>query len=406
MGGMKSSSLFFACFFWLMMVACQPQTAQPLVIIATPSALDANFQTYQHASGVFSLRIPPQWIPDELPADGGLRIQFTSIEGSERVVRLSISVINTGHPLTAEAFIQAVNAYQPPPDLAQIPWAPTSDLAAMPDGSVRLAGIRAYPTLGTRALNIFLQGNGSYFSALEVDVTDIPPDVLQTLLAVVNTYRVNPTMPLNVGEVTQAGIVAASGVVEFLNYWHWSDINGGFNLTGQVKNNADSALEAIRLTAYLYDSEGNQLAQHADVLPYEVLASGELAPFRLRFDTGRPSTAVRYEIHVAARTVESNRQDVGNSQYFLIGEDQALYNSSDNLVIRGLVQNNHTQLASNIRITATVFNEQGQVVATETTFIPRETLVPNEASPFEVTLYDLGGNAFRYTLTAHGNLDG
>lgn len=386
----------------LSLSACIAQNAEPLVIVATPNAPDAGFQTYQHDSGVFSLRVPSDWIPDQLPDDNGLRMQFTAVEGAERVVRLSIMVVNTGTPMTAEAFINAVNAYQPPPDLSSIPWRPLSDPAAMSDGSVRLVGLREYPNLGTRGLNIFLQGNGSYFSALEVDVTDTSPEMLETLLAVVNTYRIDSRVPLMQGRVAPPGVMVASGELIFNSYSHWQDSNGGFNITGQISNAADQPLEAIRLTAYLYDEANRQLAQRADVLGYDVLNSQESAAFRIRFDTGRPSTAVRYEIHAAAREANLNLERRYDNSRFIFGEENVFYNPNGFLTISGLVQNNGQRIVGSVKVLAAIYNEAGEVVAAESTFIRQDELVPGEAAPFEITIFDSGGSAYRYTLMAQG----
>jgi len=385
-----------------LLTACGQQSAEPLVVIATPDALDAGFRTYQHESGAFSLRIPPNWIPDELPDDNGIRMQFTAVEGNERVVRLSLTLVNTGQALTPEAFIQAVNAYQPPADVSAIPWEQVEAPAAMQDGSVRLTGYREYPTLGRRSLNIFLQGNGTYFSALEIDVTDIPQNILNTLWAVVNTYEVNPDAPLNAGEVTQIGATVGTGVVGFGSLSHWVDSDGGFNITGEVTNNSGRDLEAVRLTAFLFDSDGNALTERADVLVYDVFYAEETAPFRLRFDTGRPTTAVRYELHAAARQAEFSLTGYFGRDSFLIGEDQAVYNTNNNLTIQGVVQNNTDAVVGTIKITATIYNDSGAVVGTESTFINRDSLIPQEAAPFEVVFYHLGGDAFRYVLTAQG----
>ena len=56
-----------------------------------------------------------------------------------------------------------------------------------------------------------------------------------------------------------------------------------------------------------------------------------------------------------------------------------------------------------MKIIAAVFNEDGKIVGTETTFINQEQLLPGEAIPFEITVFDLGGGAFRYTLVAQGS---
>jgi hypothetical protein len=376
--------------------------AQPLVVVATAPAPDAGFSTYEHPSGVFSIRIPPGWIPDQLPDQNGLRVQFTAIEEAARVVRLTIYVVNTGQPLTAEAFAQAVNAYQPPPDVAAIPWKPTSDPTAMTDGSVRLTGIRAYPLLGDRALNIFMQGNGSYFSVIEVDLTQASADQLQILMAAANTYQVNPNAVMNVGQVEAAGLTSESGVIAFRSYTYWQDSQGGFNITGEVLNLTNDPFEAVRLTAYLFDSDGNQLAERSDLIPYDVIGGNEAAPFRIRFDTGRPSTAVRYEIHAAARSAAFTLQTFYGSSNFIISQDSAGYKSGF-LTVSGVVQNIGPKLTTNIKVIVTIKNSQDQVVATEASFLTQAQLLPGETAPFEVTLYDLGGEPLYYNIMVQGH---
>ncbi len=391
--------LFFLCSMFLL-VACQENTGTPpLIVVATRAPLDAGFQTYAYPTGLFSIRVPPQWIPDQLPYEDGVRVQFTSVENNERIVRLTLAVVNTGAPLTADAFAQSVQTYQ---TQAAGTWTETSPPVAMADGSVRLQGLRLYPTIGIRAFNIFLQGNGSYFSALEADVTAADGNVLQTLLAAVNTFQLNTNIPLEIGKVNPIGVTSASGVLGFQNYLHWEDTNGGFNITGEVTNLAEVPLEAIRLTAYLYDTNGEVLAERSTILAYEVLAPQQSAPFRIRFDTGRPSIAVRYDIEGAARAADFSLQTFYGNENFLIGEDRAFYNQNGFLTVSGLIQNNNSQLATAVRVIVAIVNEEGSVVATQDTFINQDQLLPGEATNFEVTFDDVGGNAFKYKILVQG----
>ncbi|KAB2903307.1 MAG: hypothetical protein F9K27_13770 [Anaerolineae bacterium] len=394
----------FLLFLILLLAGCIDGggTAAPLIVVATRAPLDAGFQTYLHPSGVFSIRVPPQWIPDQLPFEDGVRVQFTSIENSERVVRLTVMVINTGEPLTAEAFARAVQAYQPQEDGV---WTATAPPAAMTDGSVRLQGLRLYPTIGTRGFNIFLQGNGSYFSSVETDVTGADSAMLQTLMASVNTFRVNTNVPLGIGSVNPMSVTSASGVLGFDHYTHWEDTNGGFNITGEVKNLAEVPLEAVRLTAFLLDAEDNILVERSTILAYDVLAPGESAPFRIRFDSGRPSIAVRYEIQGAARAAEFSLSTFYGNDNFLIGEDRAFYNTNGFLTVTGLIQNNNTKLAKSIRVLVAIVTDEGQVVAVQDTFINKDQLLPGEATSFEVTFDELGGNAFKYKILVQGTTD-
>ncbi len=381
------------------------QSADPVFVVATPVPPDAGFVTYRHPSGVFTLRIPPNWIAGELPDPNGVRVQFTALEGEAALTRLSVYVVNTGQPMTPEAFAQAAAAYQPPPDQARYEWVEL-ERVAQPDGSLRIVGVRTYPTLGPRALNIFLQGNGTFFSALEVDTTDAPPQVLETLTAVVNTFRVNTEAALAVGSVQQAaaGVTSYSGVIGFNGYYAWTDREGVFHITGEVVNTTPAPLEAVRISAVLYDAQGRRLAEQSDILPIDVLSSGQGAPFDLRFEAGKPTTAVRYELNVAAREADYALRSFYGPENFAVANDEAVYNAQGTLVVRGELANVGTQVAEAVRVVAALWDDAGHVVAVQTIYVSRPRLVPQEAVTFEVPFYELGGSAVTYTLTVVGQV--
>jgi hypothetical protein len=214
--------LMLLCGLLLIMTACEGdvQGNDPVFVVATPVPADANFITYRHSTGVFTLRIPPDWIAGDLPDANGVRVQFTALEGDQAVTRLSIYVVNTGQPMTPEAFARAANAYQPPSDLATYDWREV-DRTDQRDGSRRIVGVRTYPMLGERSLNIFLQGDGAFFSALELDITDADVATLERLMTVVNTFRVDQTADVRIGSVQQAAaqVTAYSGVIGFNGYY-------------------------------------------------------------------------------------------------------------------------------------------------------------------------------------------
>ena len=378
----------------------------PLILVATPVPPDAGFMSYTHPSGVFSLRLPPDWIAGDLPDPNGVRVQFTTIEDSQAVVRLSVYVVNTGQPMTAEAFAQAANAYQPPGDVAGYEWTEI-ERAAQRDGSRRIVGVRTYPVLGPRSLNIFLQGDGAFFSALEADVTDIDAATLDRLAAVVNTFRINRDANLSIGTVQQAaGVTSYTGVIGFDGYLAWTDGGGTFHLTGQAVNTTSQAIEAVRLSGVLFDSQGRRLAEQSDILPLDVLGPGEAAPFDLRFEGGRPATAVRYELHVAGRQADYALQTFYGPGNFAVANDRAIYNERGTLIIQGELANIGPSVATAVKIVATIWDDQGHVVATETVFVAKPQLVPQEAVAFEVPFYQLGGPAVTYTLTVQGTVGG
>lgn len=392
---MKRLFSYSALFAILLLVGCSTnRNTEPLVQVATSAAPDSGFLNYVHPSGVFSVRIPPSWIPNDLPDDNGVRVEFSTLENSESVVRLTIYVVNTGTPMTREAFLQTTNAYLPPQDFANFNWRMIESPVDQPDGSRRVVGVRDYPIIGSRALNVFMQSSGRYFAALETDVTDAPLTTIDTLTAVVNTFRINDSAQIEEGSV--AGGVTYSGNIGFESYQHWQDSGGGFNITGLVLNNQDVAVEAVRITGYLYDARGNQLADESIILPVEVLRPDESAPFRLRFEGGRPSSAVRYELHAAARIADFALDTFYPTENFEVVHT-ADFNDTGNLVIRGQIVNRGTQLVRGVKIIVGVFDENNNVIAAETQFISKDQLLPNEVDGFEIPVYDLGGAAVRYS---------
>ena len=377
---------------------------EPVIRVATQIPPDADFITYRDPNGVFSLRMPPDWIAGELPDANGVRVQFTDVDGGQAVTRLSVYVVNTGAPMTPEAFAEAVNTYQPPADLAQYEWTEV-ERADMPDGSRRITGVRTYPLLGPRSMNIYLEGDGSLFSALEVDLTGANDDLLTTLSAVINTFRVDPQAELAVGAVQQAASVTSySGVIRFNGYLAWTDPSGVFHITGEAINTTQQPLEAVRLSGVLYDAQGRRLVEQSDILSVDVLGAGEGAPFDLRFEGGKPPAAVRYELNVAGRDAEFTLADFYGPGNFTVANDEAIYNDRGNLVIRGELANTGPSLATAVRVVVGIWDDQGHVVAAQTVFVTDQELVPQEATGFEVTFYDLGGPALNYTLSVVGTV--
>lgn len=379
------------------------QSNDPVFIVASPQPLDAGFVNYRHSSGVFTLRIPPDWIAGELPDPGGVRVQFTTVEGNEAITRLSIYIVNTGAPMTPEGFAGAVAAYQPPDDLAAYGWDEV-DRTVMRDTSHRITGIRLYPMLGPRQLNIFLQGNGAFFSALEVDVTDADQATLETLTAVVNTFTINTDAEVTVGTVQQAaaGATSYTGVIGFNGYHTWTDGDGVFHITGEAVNTTPYPIEAVRISGVLYDAQGRRLAEQPDILTVDILNSGQGAPFDLRFEGGKPVTTVRFELNVAARDAEYALDTYYGPENFRTANVEATYNAQNVLVVRGDLANIGPDIAESVKVVVALWDDQGRVVGAETLYVNKPQLVPQEAITFEVPFYQVGGPAITYTLTVLG----
>jgi hypothetical protein len=390
--------MLFCTLITLVAAACD---TSPVVVVATPVPLDARFRTYRHPSGVFKLRLPSDWSVRDLSHGDTIRVEFSPPGNAG--LPMTVYVVNTGTVLDAASLLDAINRYQAALNGDSSVYHEVSR-NAQGDGSWRLAGVRQTP-IGPRLLNTFLQADKAFLSAIEVDLTDANDAMQQTLRAIINTYRVDPTVVIGASQIQApegTGGNVSSGVLAFGGLYTWTNPQGAFIVNGEVTNQSGGPLEGIRITAILYDAQNNALVEQANVIPLEVLDDRAKAPFSIHFRNGKPSQAVRYELQAAARNAEYAISTHLGDDSFIRGNDKAQYNANGYLTVGGDVVNKTQGPARYIKATVTLYNEQQQVVATDNAFLSKPELLPGETSHFEVTFYEVGGNAARYVITIEG----
>lgn len=386
-----------ACLLTVLLIlsACN---GAPSILVATPLPPDATFRTYRHPSGVFTLRLPAEWSVRDLSSGDAVRAEFSA--PNTNGLPLSVYVRNSGMLLSAPALIEQIDLY-----LQTVHGSAYREISrtAQGDGSWRVVGVRQ-TGIGERALNTFLQADGTFLSVIEADVTDLDESALQTLRAVINTLRIDPSAALRVADLRQAPEmpVMELGALTFSGLHSWTALNGDFVINGMVTNNAGAPLEAVRLTALLYDSNDAVLAEQANVLSAEVLLPNASAPFSIRFRGGKPARAVRYELRGVARHAEFALQNYLGEEAFLRGNEVARYNANGFLTVSGDIVNQTQGAANFVKIIIAVLDDQGRVVATDSTFLNRPTLLPGEAARFEIVFPELGGGAIRYVISVEG----
>ena len=389
-------------FCWL----CNACQGGPVILVATAVPPDEAFRTYRYPNGVFSLRLPADWSIRDVSSTGAIRVEFSPPNNDG--LPLTIYVVNTGQPIDTVTLLNSLSPFQVTLNGSSADYHEISR-NAQGDGSWRLVGIR-HTSIGDRQLNIFVQADQTFLSALQIDLTNADATRLTLLRAVANTLRINASAQLVVNNNT--GALAATpdvnvnnasvGTLTFDSFLEWTDSSGGFNINGQVTNHSGNPLEAVRITGLLYDAQSNVLTQAENVLDAAVLLDGMTASFSLRFRDGKLPQAVRYELQGAARDAHYNLQTYLGPDSFLKGNEKASYNAAGDLVISGDLVNKTTQPGHAIRIAVTVYDIQQRVAGTQTTFVAKPDLLPGETSHYEVTFYQLAGNAARFVTRAEG----
>jgi hypothetical protein len=375
------------------------------VVMATPVPVGGDFQPYAHPSGVFWLRLPVDWAVNDLSTGDTLLVEF-SPPGAVRPP-LVVHALNTGAPMTVESFERAIadyqntyygdaTVYQPQPRVVQA------------DGSWLIPAL--HQTIAeTLQLNTFFERAGPFFIALEVVVPAGDPALLETLDAVIDTFGVDRDARIEAdaaGEVLPAGAPQepfAAGVVGFRGLFTWTDAQGAFIINGQVVNNDVASLTFVQITADLLDAAGGLLAEESDFATADVIAPGQTAYFTVRFPDGRPAEAAQYELHANARHVLPAAESFYGPEHFTL--EYAADYKDGYLTVDGTVTNNGDVPAYYVKVTAIVFDDLGRVVAVETTFGEKRDLGPGESTPYQVTFFELGGQAVSHTATVQGSLE-
>lgn len=391
---------FWMVIIWIAALALAACDSSPVVMVATPVPPDAGFRTYRHPGGAFSLRLPPDWSVRDVSQGSAIRVEFSPPGNTG--LPLTVHIINTGSVLSAGALLEAIDRYQ---QVINGDPAVYHEIGrnAQGDGSWRLVGVRQTP-IGPRQINTFLHAEGAFLAAAEVDLTGLDAAQLMTFRAVINTLRVDAGAALAASSLQPPplGEGAAPGALEFAGLLAWINPQGELILNGQVINRAGRPLEAIRVTAIMYDAQNTPLAEQSNVVPVEVLADSEAAPFSIRFRGGRPARSVRYELLAAARNAEYALESYLGADQFILGNDLATYNANGFLIVSGDIVNRTQAAAFFVKAIVTVFDEQSRVVAADSVFINDTQLLPGEVGRFEVTFPELGGSAIRYTISVEG----
>ncbi len=382
--------------FLVALASCVRADPSGGVMMITPTPSHA-LQLYLHPSGIFSLRLPADWSLNDLSTDDTQFVEF-SPPGAMRAL-LTVYITNMGTPLSVETLEQAIAAHQAS-RYSTGSYHP-QERAVQVDGSWLVPAVH-HTAETSLQLNTFYQRSGAFFVVLEAVLPE-DPDQLRTLDQVIDTLAVDPNAAGSIRAThhIEAPAQEATGTIAFDGMYTWTDTQGVFYLNGQVTNQDVLSVEFVRITARLFDAVGDILAEESDFAAVQVLAPGEAAPFSVRFPGGRPAMIVRYELHASARHAVDGAPDYYGPSNFVL-EDRADYNDQGHLVIGGTVTNIGSAQAKDVKIVVTIFDGQGRVVAAGNAFGQQSNLAPEESTDYQLTFFELGGEAVHYVSKAGG----
>ncbi len=166
--------------------------------------------------------------------------------------------------------------------------------------------------------------------------------------------------------------------------------NGDLHVVGEVENSTSGSICDVKVAGTFYDSSGQVVAISAVYTLLDIVGSGKVAPFDLAL-LDPPSSVDHYDLQVeyaitnsAPLRVEvvSNQGSISNGDYHVLGQ----------------VQNKNSFTVNSVRVVATFYNAQGEVIGAVISYTALDTLGPDQTTAFDIALADPPEDVDDYAL--------
>ena len=186
---------------------------------------------------------------------------------------------------------------------------------------------------------------------------------------------------------------------EVLNVTPHQGTDGDLWLYGEVRNGGLRHLRGVEILATLYDEDGKVLATDTGYVSTplqgtlwhrDVLYSGEVAPFRILFESAGQWKDWKITLEYAEATI-SDYDDHYPDLELLSHQGRAIDAWLSNYRVSGEIQNVGQMETGNVRMTVTLYDSQDRVVGIGDMYMTEDdTLLPGEVVPFAVDIYARG----------------
>jgi hypothetical protein len=170
----------------------------------------------------------------------------------------------------------------------------------------------------------------------------------------------------------------------------------GYHIMGEIQNNSDTPMAAVKITAILYSREGGAHYKESgtdytytllDVIPAKGKAPFDIGPYK-------HSSVKKYYLQVQGEQGNLSRQDI------VVLSDN-FYTEGEWLHIRGEIKNTGTTEAEFVKVVITLYGEDGRVVGVDYTYTTLDKIPAGGVSSFE-SRTEHGINFDHYEIQVQG----
>ena len=192
---------------------------------------------------------------------------------------------------------------------------------------------------------------------------------------------------------------AAYAEVVIQNDQKYIDNDGLLHIVGEIENNTSAPLNQIKISALLIDGDGNEIKKIVGETVSNVVMPETKGAFDILIKNVRGDSINDYELYLDYTLAAPKNQVIEISSTVLTKD---IHN---NTVITGILENKGELTANMIRVVATLYDRDGNVVTVSETYTKPDFLRAGDNSNFIIPFHEKSQSihAVEYSITAESD---
>jgi len=225
-------------------------------------------------------------------------------------------------------------------------------------------------------------------AAASPTATPLPPTPVPTNTPEPPTATPEPTAttaptetPTAVAAATEPPITG-DPIIQIDQVHGFYDIYDGLNVVGLVTNNTDRAVDNVEIEVEVFDANDISLYTETIYMDFFALAPGETSPFSVFIFEDLP---IADDYNFAAIVVGNSVTDLERAAVD-VSNSLMTFDDDGNIHLTGELVNNTDQPINMNALAGAVFNANGEIIVSESTYTMIVYLDPGDSGPFRVTM--------------------
>ena len=192
---------------------------------------------------------------------------------------------------------------------------------------------------------------------------------------------------------------AAYAEVVIQNDQKYIDNDGLLHIVGEIENNTSAPLNQIKISALLIDGDGNEIKKIVGETVSNVVMPETKGAFDILIKNVRGDSINDYELNLDYTLAAPKNQVIE------ISSTELTKDIHNNTVITGILENKGELTANMIRVVATLYDRDGNVVTVSETYTKPDFLRAGDNSNFIIPFHEKSQSihAVEYSVTAESD---